>query len=94
MVTRFMGLIVAAMGMQFVLTGLKAFFNILDSFAQSEWPRRSAGRFGVVEDRWLIYGKLGAGWVRSSAILNFPGVSWTGWSPKDGWLVGGGIDTD
>jgi multiple antibiotic resistance protein len=28
MVTRFMGLIVASMGMQFVLTGLKAFFRI------------------------------------------------------------------
>jgi multiple antibiotic resistance protein len=27
-VTRFMGLIVASMGMQFVLTGLKAFFNL------------------------------------------------------------------
>jgi small neutral amino acid transporter SnatA (MarC family) len=26
-VTRFMGLIVAAMGLQFVLTGLKAFFG-------------------------------------------------------------------
>jgi small neutral amino acid transporter SnatA (MarC family) len=28
MVTRFMGLTVASMGMQFVLTGLKAFFHI------------------------------------------------------------------
>jgi small neutral amino acid transporter SnatA (MarC family) len=27
-VTRFMGLIVASMGMQFVLTGWKAFFNL------------------------------------------------------------------
>ena len=27
MITRFMGLIVASMGMQFVLTGLKAFFG-------------------------------------------------------------------
>jgi small neutral amino acid transporter SnatA (MarC family) len=27
MVTRFMGLIVASMGMQFVLTGLKAFWS-------------------------------------------------------------------
>jgi len=27
-VTRFMGLIVSSMGMQFVLTGLKAFFNL------------------------------------------------------------------
>jgi small neutral amino acid transporter SnatA (MarC family) len=27
LVTRFMGLIVASMGMQFVLTGLKAFFS-------------------------------------------------------------------
>jgi multiple antibiotic resistance protein len=28
MITRFMGLIVASMGMQFVLTGLKAFLNL------------------------------------------------------------------
>jgi hypothetical protein len=28
MVTRFMGLIVASMGMQFVLTGLKAFLSL------------------------------------------------------------------
>jgi multiple antibiotic resistance protein len=29
-ITRFMGLIVASMGMQFVLTGLKEFFNLSD----------------------------------------------------------------
>jgi small neutral amino acid transporter SnatA (MarC family) len=28
MITRFMGLIVASMGMQFVLTGLKSFFGV------------------------------------------------------------------
>jgi opacity protein-like surface antigen len=52
----------------------------------------AAGRFGVVADRWLVYGKLGAGWVHSSAILNFPSVSWNGSSTKDGFLIGGGIE--
>jgi opacity protein-like surface antigen len=57
-----------------------------------DWMATVTGRFGVVEDQWLVYGKLGAGWVHSSAILNFPGVSWTGSSTKDGWLIGGGIE--
>jgi opacity protein-like surface antigen len=56
------------------------------------WIATAAGRFGVVADRWLVYGKLGAGWVHSTAILNFPGVSWNGSSTKDGWLIGGGVE--
>ena len=56
------------------------------------WIGTAAGRFGVVADRWLVYGKLGADWVHSSAILNVPGVAWTGPSTKDGWLVGAGLE--
>jgi hypothetical protein len=46
----------------------------------------------VVEDRWLVYGKLGGGWVHSSAELNAFGQTWNGSSTKDGWLFGGGIE--
>jgi opacity protein-like surface antigen len=56
------------------------------------WIGTVAGRFGVVANRWLVYGKLGGGWVESTAILNTPGPSWSGSSTKDGWLVGAGLE--
>jgi opacity protein-like surface antigen len=56
------------------------------------WIGTAAGRLGVVADRWLVYGKFGARWVHSSAILNLPGVSWTGSSTRDGWLAGVGLE--
>lgn len=31
------------------------------------WIGTAAARVGVVEDRWLVYGKLSGGWVQSSA---------------------------
>jgi hypothetical protein len=46
----------------------------------------------VVQDRWLVYGKLGGGWVHSSAEVNAFGQSWNGSSTKDGWLVGAGLE--
>jgi opacity protein-like surface antigen len=52
------------------------------------WMSTVAGRVGLVEDRWLVYGKVGAGWVHSSASLNIPGVSWSGSNTSSGWLVG------
>jgi opacity protein-like surface antigen len=55
------------------------------------WIGTAAARVGVVEDRWLVYGKLGGGWVNSTAELNAFGQNWTGSSTKDGWLVGGGL---
>ena len=52
-----------------------------------------AGRVGLVNDRWLVFAKLGGGWVRSDAIVNLPGSpSWTGSSTNGGWLVGGGVE--
>ena len=56
------------------------------------WIGTLAGRAGIVADRWLVYGKLGGGWVESSAVLNAPGLAWTGTSTKDGWLVGAGLE--
>lgn len=63
----------------------------LGSVSQN-WIGTVAGRVGLVEDRWLIYGKAGGGWVHSNAILNLPGVSWTGSNTSSGWLVGAGLE--
>ena len=63
----------------------------LGSVSQN-WIGTLAGRIGLVEDRWLIYGKVGGGWVHSNAILNFPGVSWSGSNTGSGWLVGAGLE--
>ena len=59
---------------------------------RQNWISTVAGRVGLVEDRWLIYGKVGGGWVHSNAILNFPGVSWNGSNTSSGWLVGAGLE--
>jgi opacity protein-like surface antigen len=56
------------------------------------WMSTVAGRIGLVEDRWLVYAKAGGGWVHSSAILNIPGVSWSGSNTSSGWLVGAGLE--
>src|ERR1044072_5907509 len=63
----------------------------LGSVSQN-WIGTVAGRVGLVEDRWLVYGKFGGGWVRSNAILNFPGVSWSGSNTSSGWLPGVGLE--
>jgi opacity protein-like surface antigen len=63
----------------------------LGSVSQN-WIGTVAGRVGIVEDRWLIYGKAGGGWVHSNAIVNFPGVGWTGSNTSSGWLVGAGLE--
>src|SRR5215475_8496029 len=56
------------------------------------WISTAAGRVGLVEDRWLLYAKVGGGWVHSDAILNFPGVSWSSSNTSSGWLVGAGLE--
>jgi opacity protein-like surface antigen len=57
-----------------------------------DWIGTVAGRVGLVNDRWLVFAKLGGGWVQSNATLNLPGTVWTGSSTNHGWLVGGGIE--
>jgi opacity protein-like surface antigen len=57
------------------------------------WMSAVAGRVGLVNDRWLVFAKLGGGWVKSDATVNVPGSpSWNGSSTKGGWLIGGGIE--
>ena len=63
----------------------------LGSVSQN-WIGTIAGRVGIVEDRWLVYAKLGGGWVHSNAVLNFPGVSWIGSNTSSGWLAGVGLE--
>ena len=57
-----------------------------------DWIGTIAGRVGIVADRWLVYGKVGGGWVHSNATLNFPGVSWSGSTTSSGWLAGVGLE--
>ena len=57
------------------------------------WMSTVAGRVGLVNDRWLVFAKLGGGWARSDATVNIPGSpSWSGSSTNSGWLIGGGIE--
>ena len=64
----------------------------LGSVSQT-WIGTVAGRVGLVEDRWLVYGKFGGGWVQNNASLNFPGVTWQGSNTSSGWLAGVGAST-
>jgi opacity protein-like surface antigen len=66
-------------------------FPTLGSVGQ-HWIATAAARVGVVEDRWLVYGKFGGGWVHSTAEVNAFGQTWNGSSTKDGWLVGAGVE--
>jgi opacity protein-like surface antigen len=56
------------------------------------WISTVAGRVGLVNDRWLVFAKLGGGWVQSNATMNTPGPSWNGSNTNSGWLLGGGIE--
>jgi opacity protein-like surface antigen len=59
----------------------------------NHWMSTVAGRVGLVNDRWLVFAKLGGGWVQSDATVNVPGLpNWNGSSTNGGWLIGGGIE--
>lgn len=60
--------------------------------ASQHWIGTVAGRFGVVDDRWLLFAKVGGGWVGSGAVVNAPGPPWSGAITDPGWLLGGGIE--
>jgi len=57
------------------------------------WIGTAAARVGFVNDRWLVFGKLGGGWVQSDATVNVPGAPiWNGSNTSSGGLIGGGIE--
>ena len=41
-------------------------------FVDQRWMGTVAGRVGLVNDRWLVFAKLGGGWVNSNAYLEPP----------------------
>ena len=62
-------------------------------FVNERWMSTLAGRVGVVNDRWLVFAKLGGGWVQSNATLKLlPGSVWNGSNTSGGWLAGAGIE--
>ncbi len=61
-------------------------------YVDQHWIGTAAGRVGLVNDRWLVFAKLGGGWVQSNATLNLPGAVRNGSSTNSGWLVGAGIE--
>ena len=61
-------------------------------YVDQHWIGTVAGRIGLVNDRWLLFAKLGGGWVNSNAALNLPGTVWNGSSTRSGWLAGAGIE--
>src|SRR5262249_9467256 len=63
----------------------------LGSVSQN-WIGTVAGRVGLVEDRWLLYAKLGGGWVHRNATLNLSGVNWQGSNTRSGSLFGAGVE--
>jgi len=67
--------------------------GIVRASASENWVSTLAARLGLTSDKWLVYGKVGGGWARDSATLNFPnGTSWTGSNTNGGWLLGGGLE--
>jgi opacity protein-like surface antigen len=67
--------------------------GVVQASASQNWISTLAARFGLTSDKWLAYGKVGAGWARDGATLNFPnGTSWTASNTNGGWLFGGGLE--
>ena len=38
------------------------------------WMGTAAGRIGVTNDRWLVFGKLGIGWAHHDISVSLPGL--------------------
>jgi opacity protein-like surface antigen len=53
-----------------------------------------AARVGLVNDRWLVYVKVGGGWVHNTASLSnlTTGASASASDTSGGFLVGGGVE--
>jgi opacity protein-like surface antigen len=67
--------------------------GLVQASAHQDWISTLGARFGMTSDKWLVYGKVGGGWARQGATLNFPnGTSWTGANASGGWLLGGGLE--
>jgi opacity protein-like surface antigen len=67
--------------------------GIVQASASEKWISTMAARFGLVSDRWLIFGKVGGGWAQDNVALNFPnGGNWNGSNTGGGFLWGAGLE--
>jgi outer membrane immunogenic protein len=68
--------------------------NAIDASANTRWVTTFAARFGWSWDRWLIYGKAGAGFVGTNVSIVNPttGASVTTSNDNSGLLVGAGAE--
>jgi opacity protein-like surface antigen len=68
--------------------------GLIQASASKDWMTTLAARVGITQDRWLVYGKFGGGWVQGSAALNVVngGAIWSGSQTNSGWLAGAGIE--
>src|SRR5262249_27205940 len=72
-------------------------FGTVQVTSNNRWITTVAGRFGVTNDTWLLYGKAGGGWVGSDNLTitnTVTGASITGLTnnTNSGWVAGGGIE--
>jgi outer membrane immunogenic protein len=66
----------------------------LQASADTDWVTTLAARVGLTSDRWLVFVKLGGGWVHNSAsITNLAtGAVASTSDTRGGWLVGAGVE--
>ena len=69
-------------------------FGTLRASAEMDWVTTLAARIGLVNDRWLVYVKVGGGWVHNTASLTnlTTGASASASDTSGGFLVGGGVE--
>lgn len=70
------------------------FGSTVRATANTNWLTTFAARFGWAADRWLVYGKAGAGWVGSDVTIANPatGTSLTTSNDNGGLLAGVGVE--
>jgi outer membrane immunogenic protein len=66
----------------------------LQASADTDWVTTLAARIGLTADRWLVFVKVGGGWVHNSASLTnlTTGAVASTSDTRGGWLVGGGVE--
>jgi opacity protein-like surface antigen len=69
-------------------------FGVLRASAETDWVTTVAARVGLVNERWLVYLKVGGGWVHNTVSLTnlTTGASASTSDTSGGFLVGGGVE--
>jgi opacity protein-like surface antigen len=67
---------------------------VLRASAETDWVTTLAARVGLVNDRWLVYLKVGGGWAHNTASLTnlTTGAGVSSSDTSGGFLVGGGVE--